>query len=911
MRANAFNILIVVSLPLIIFSLNHYIISDITYSSDRTSLTANLHFKDPSSFNISKYNITPLKNETSIHLITSLSLSISLECDSFLHFIIKDKNKQRFEPNITDNNYLNEIEKCSKNLNLDDIGLFISDNDAPFKLELRNYNNAPYYALNKNNFLFSDTLIVFDASLTTDLLFGFGERNTNFKLGPGRYTIWPNDTTHTYRDGKEGGYNLMGHQPIGLHKTKDDMFLGFVFMNTNAQDLVIKPITNSALYNTNLEHRTIGGIIDYYITFGHKADDAILNIHKIIGRPIIPPFWTFGWHQCKWGYTRTNDIKLVYNKYKEYKLPIDTFWGDTDILFKKRNFQYNNMTFKDLPIFIEELHRDNRKFIPIIDYGIPMEMNDPYFKLGKEKKAFILSNFTQSELINHVWPGKCVFPDVFTQNGVDLWNQGLKDFDKAINYDGIWIDMNEPGMLEILPGLRGEILPISYKYNDSRNKYEYIPYIPGYRRGHFDLQSKGISLNGYSHKNNPENDFYTMYNIRPLISLYQVKITHDYLVSSNRRPFILSRANTIGHGKYAFHWLGDNASEKEDLKDSIAGIFNYNIYGVPMTGADICGFHKKATDTLCARWHVLGAFYPFSRNHNEIFMNSQEPWAFIPHNKNTSFTLEAAKKAITMKYSIIRYYYTQMMLISLGKKGSCFKPLFFEFPKDDKVYTADIMDTHIMIGDALLFIPNLSETTEAYTGYFPNANWNTFPQGEFMITYNPLKGNKGITTKLNGDYDKINVFLRGGKIIPYQNATHGIQTTNDLRNNKIDLIINPDHNLHAEGDFICDNDEVEVIKSGKYNHIKINYNSGYLSFSIEKISPERYQYQDIFIGKIIFYRGKEIISELFGNINESEVLFRNGQINAFKISFAEEEDKIIIDFNDSNASIFDIQLINL
>jgi len=121
--------------------------------------------------------------------------------------------------------------------------------------------------------------------------------------------------------------------------------------------------------------------------------------------------------------------------------------------------------------------------------------------------------------------------------------------------------------------------------------------------------------------------------------------------------------------------------------------------------------------------------------------------------------------AIFQKYSMIRYYYSNMLLISQGSqtntRSAFYKPLFFEFPEDLNTYN-DIR-YNIMLGKALKLSINsdsLGVTTTSF--YFPAGTWcNIIRPTDACIV------STGQAQNLSSKAYDYYVHLREGYIVPY------------------------------------------------------------------------------------------------------------------------------------------------
>ncbi|XP_066876537.1 lysosomal alpha-glucosidase isoform X3 [Kogia breviceps] len=476
----------------------------------------------------------------------------------------------------------------------------------------------------------------------------------------------------------------------------------------------------------------------------------------------------------------------------------DVQWNDLDYMDTRRDFTFNKDSFGDFPAMVQELHQSGRRYIMIVDPAIssssPAGTYRPYDE-GLRRGVFI-TNETGQPLIGQVWPGLTAFPDFTNPEALDWWQDMVAEFHAQVPFDGMWIDMNEPSNF-----VRGSV------DGCPNSNLENPPYVPGVVGG--TLQAATICASSHQFLS-------THYDLHNLYGLTEAFASHRALVKARgTRPFVISRSTFAGHGKYAGHWTGDVWSSWEQLSYSVPEILLFNLLGVPLVGADICGFLGNTSEELCVRWTQLGAFYPFMRNHNGLNSLPQEPYRF------SETAQQAMRKAFDLRYMLLPYLYT--LFHGAHVRGETVaRPLFLEFPKDPHTWT---VDRQLLWGEALLITPVLEAGKVEVTGYFPCSTWydlQTVPVEAFGSLPPPAPLTSAIHSEgqwvtLSAPLDTINLHLRAGHIIPMQGP--GLTTT-ESRKKPMALAVALTASGEARGELFWDDGEsLGVLDRGAYTQV--------------------------------------------------------------------------------------------
>lgn len=545
--------------------------------------------------------------------------------------------------------------------------------------------------------------------------------------------------------------------------------------------------------------------MDFYVFTGPSPADVVHQYYEVIGNPHMIPYWVLGFHHCRYGYRNIHEVKEVVRRYRDAKIPLETMWTDIDYMDQYKDFTLDphNFPVAEVQKFIADLKQRHQHYVLIIDPAIKVERGYAAYEEGLQKGIFI-KNPDGSVAVGKVWPGLTAFPDFTNPATQEYWTKWIREFLKLAPVDGLWIDMNEPASFcdGHCPGLAKRSHEQVVLHSDSEDEDhlddrspDFDPRNPAYRINNAGweapLATKTVGPETLHFNNTLHYDLHNLYGHTESIMTRQALLD----IHPGKRPFILSRSTFPGTGVHAGHWTGDNWSNWEHLYLSIPAMLNFQLFGIPLVGADICGFIGDTTEELCARWMQLGAFYPFSRNHNTINVRSQEPYLWESVTK-------ASRNALHVRYSLLPYYYT--LFYQAHQFGATVtRPLFFEFPDDPKTL---FLDRQFLIGAAVLITPVLEQGARHVDGYFGPGQWFDWYThrlaANISSTSSPVREGKWI--QQSAPMDHIPVHIRGGHIIPLQ--VPGM-TTAESRKNDFELLVALDSHERASGDLYLDDGE--------------------------------------------------------------------------------------------------------
>ncbi|XP_059187897.1 sucrase-isomaltase, intestinal isoform X2 [Centropristis striata] len=719
--------------------------------------------------------------------IQELAFHAEMQSSNRLRFKIYDAHRQRFE---VPHDHINSLKSDPSS----PISNTLEMTHKPFGLTVRRKENKKIlFDTTMAPLVFADQYLQLSAKLPSHNIYGLGEHvHTQYRHDT-NWRTWPIFTRDAFPNG--GTHNLYGHYPFFLClEDQSGKSFGVFLLNSNAMEVTLQPAPA-------VTYRTIGGVLDFYILFGDTPEQVVQEFLVLIGRPVIPPYWSLGFQLSRWDYGSLSEVKKTVERNRAVEIPYDIQYTDIDYMEDKKDFTYDKVKFSELPGFYDYLHKEGQRYILILDPAVATSKrvgNTPYesYDRGTQQNAWVTESDGKTPLLGEVWPGETVFPDYTSQNCINWWADEYEMFFKEIKHDALWIDMNEVA---------------NFKKGSTKgcadNNLNYPPYTPKI----LDevMYSKTLCMDAKQAWGNH-------YDVHSLYGYSMVLATEIALkrVFGQNRTLMLTRSSFPGVGKYSGHWLGDNAANWNDIKWAIPGMLEFGLFGVPYIGADICGFFDDSSEELCRRWMQVGAFYPFSRNHNAQGYRAQDPAWYGAG----STLVESSKHYLRIRYTLLPYLYT--LFYKAHTTGeTVVRPVMHEFYHDSATWS---VDRQFLWGKHLLITPVLDPGVDRVKAFIPDTVWYEYETMEQVS----VRGWVDMHLPAN----KLGLHIRGGAILPTQNPD---VTTTHSRRNPMGLIIALDDKDQAAGElFWDDGDSRDTVDSGHHIHYDFSVIYGELTMQV-------------------------------------------------------------------------------
>lgn len=521
---------------------------------------------------------------------------------------------------------------------------------------------------------------------------------------------------------------------------------------------------------------------DLYLIEGKDELDIIKGFRFLIGKSYIPPFWSFGVAQSRWGYKSKEDLEEVMKGFKDKNIPLDMLFIDIDCLDNFKDFTFNSSFYKNGKPNLEFFNECKNKgihLIPIVDAAVKKE--DGYFlydELIKNKAT--TTDKDGKPFIVGVWPDDSVLPDFFNKDGQRIFGEAYKYY-LDLGIDGFWNDMNEPALFygkDNLISFGKRIKELDLDKLGARD-YEII------KQGVYSMPNNMNDYHNFYHHYNLEYPSGTLFNHYDLHNMYgymMVKSGSLYFDKYNKehnlkkKYLLFSRSSMIGSHRYSGIWTGDNAAYWQHLLLNLKMLPSLNMCGYLYSGADIGGFGHISSEDLLLRWMALGIFIPLFRNHTCNWVK--------PKDYHLMKKTNIIRNILSIRYALLPYLYSEFIK-SVNNNNLLFTPLSFIYKEDER--TKEIED-ELLFGDRIIIAPVYEQNRTGRMVYLPIDTIEIRMKSANEYSLKELsKGDHFIKVNL----DEVVFFLIKDKALPIANikSIDDIHNINDVNYHDL-LIIN-------------------------------------------------------------------------------------------------------------------------
>ncbi|TFK89283.1 glycoside hydrolase family 31 protein [Polyporus arcularius HHB13444] len=511
------------------------------------------------------------------------------------------------------------------------------------------------------------------------------------------------------------------------------------------------------------------GILDIFILPGPTPADIFGQYTRLTGTPALPAHWALGYHQCRWNYISSDDVRSVQKRFDEEDIPVDVFWLDIEYSEDHKYFIWDKRHFPDPVDMIHDVEAIQRKMVVIVDPHLKRTDDYPVYTQARDRGLLVKKGDGQTDYEGWCWSGSSAWVDFFHPGSWDWWKSLFKVQPQGDQWSwvestvdtGIWNDMNEPSI---------------------------------FNGPEISMPRENIHHGGWEHRD--------LHNINGMLFSNLTSQAVMARTDPPKRPFVLTRSFYAGSQRFGAMWTGDNLGTWEHMAVGVKMVLANNIAGFSFAGSDVGGFFGNPEPEMLVRWYGVGVFSPFLRAHAHIDTKRREPYLLDEPYKSI------VRDMLRLRYSMLPVWYTAFREASVTGLPVV-RPHFVVFPGDENGFSLD--DQFFVGGSGLLVKPVTRKGATEESVYLPAEDqvyYDYFNHNAYRST------SKGKNITVPAELHQIPLFIRGGSVIPTRERPR--RSSPLMKHDPFTLRVALSNEGSARGELYLDDGETFSHRDGKF-----------------------------------------------------------------------------------------------